>query len=253
MLEYRTWKRWEEEAFGKYTRVDAATFRRELEMAGCDLSQPLTVFEIGFGNGQFAKWAKDQGWNVVATETDPALVSRAVASGIEAHDSLKPIDHIANGRLFDLIVAFDVLEHLAIPDIISMMSAARRCLKSGGYFIPRFPSGDSPFVGSVQNSDLTHRSLIGTGIVEQIASITSFRAIQIREPAFPLAGIGLRRTVRRLAVLLVRHLMAAVVKLAFHDGNQLVITRNMIAVLQPDRHRNQARLDHIQAEIRPRA
>jgi len=234
LLEYRAWKRWDREAFGKYTRVDAVTFRRELEMAGCDLSQPLTVFEIGFGNGHFATWAKDQGWNVVATELDLALVSRAVASGIEAHDGRKPIDQIANGRLFDLIIAFDVLEHLAIPDIIELMSAARRCLKSEGHFIARFPSRDSPFAGSVQNSDLTHRSLIGTGIVEQIALITSFRAIQIREPAFPLTGIGLRPTVRRLAVLLVRRLMAAAIKLAFHDGNQLVITRNMVAVLKPE-------------------
>jgi SAM-dependent methyltransferase len=233
LTEYRAWKQWDKVAFGKYTRVESVTFHRELEMAGCDFSQRLSVLEIGFGNGHFATWAKDQGWNVVATELDPILVSRAVANGIEAHDGLKPIEQIVNGRLFDLIVAFDVLEHLDVADIIGLLSAARRCLKSGGHFIARFPSGDSPFAGSVQNSDLTHRSLMGTGIVEQIALITSYRAIQIREPAFPLIGIGLRRMIRRLAILVVRRLMAAVIKFAFHDGQQLVITRNMIVVLQP--------------------
>ena len=33
---YRVWKGWDKQAFGKYTRVDAVTFRRELEIAGCN-------------------------------------------------------------------------------------------------------------------------------------------------------------------------------------------------------------------------
>jgi hypothetical protein len=58
--------------------------------------------------------------------------------------------------------------------------------------------------------------------------------IQIREPAFPLAGIGLRGTARRLGLLFARRLIGTIVKFAFHDGNQLVITRNMVAVLQSE-------------------
>ena len=81
---------------------------------------------------------------------------------------------------------------------------------------------------------MTHKTIIGTGIVEQIALITSFRVMQIREPAFPLLGIGLRRAVRRLAVLIARRLTAAAIRFAFHDGQTLVITRNMVVVLQPE-------------------
>ena len=59
------------------------------------LSKPLSIIEIGFGNGHFAVWAKDQGWNVVGTEIDCELIAQAVASGIEAHGGEQPIDQIA--------------------------------------------------------------------------------------------------------------------------------------------------------------
>jgi len=230
---YRNWKSWDADTFGRYSSVDAVTFRRELEIAGVLFSEPISLLEIGFGNGYFAKWANDQGWNVVGTELDRELVDRAVSIGIEAYWGDSPIDEIGGGQKFDVIACFDVLEHLTIEEIIAMLAAARRCLKSDGLLIARFPSGDSPFARSLQHSDITHRTVIGAGIIRQLAQETGFGVLQIRPPAFPIFRVGLIRGLRRIAVLSVRAVISAAVNVVFHDAESLVIARNMVVVLQP--------------------
>jgi SAM-dependent methyltransferase len=230
--DYRTWKDWDPASFGRYADHDAVGFRRELEMAGVALNGPLCVFEVGFGNGQFAVWAKSQGWSVVGTELDSELVARASAAGIEAHGIDRPIDAIAGERRFDVIVAFDVFEHLTIDQLQVLLNSARRCLKPGGRIVARFPSGDSPFGRSVQHSDLTHKMAIGTGIVHQLANRVGLRVLQIRAPVLPVLGVGAPRGLRRLAVLGLRKAITAVINLAFHDGQPLVVARNMVVVLE---------------------
>ena len=49
------------------------------------------------------------------------------------------------------------------------------------------PSGDSPFARSIQYSDVTHKTVIGTGIVRpQLAQHTGFGILQIRAPVLPV-------------------------------------------------------------------
>lgn len=232
--DYRAWKAWDAESFGRYTPVDAVAFRRELELSGVALADPIVLLEIGFGNGHFVSWAKTQGWLVVGTELDAELVMRAKQAGIEAHSIEQPIDVIAGDRRFDVIVAFDVFEHLTLEDLLALLAAARRCLKARGRIIARFPSGDSPFARSVQHSDLTHKMAIGTGIVHQLARRAGFRVVQIRAPVLPVYGVGMVRALRRMAVLSLRKVMSAVINLAFHDGQSLVVARNMVVVLEPE-------------------
>ncbi len=232
--DYRDWKAWDAESFGRYTSIDAVAFQRELEVSGVKLGTPIALFEIGFGNGQFISWAKAQGWLVVGTELDTELVERAKKAGIEAYSIDRPIDVIAGDRRFDVIIAFDVFEHLTVEELLALLYSARSCLKAGGCIIARFPSGDSPFARSVQHSDLTHRISIGSGIVHQFAKRTGLRVRQIRAPVLPIYGVGLLRGLRRIAVLSLRKIMSAAINLAFHDGRSLVVARNMVVVLEPE-------------------
>lgn len=232
--DYRGWKGWDPEDFGRYTSVEAAGFRAELERAGFAGAPGATILEIGFGNGHFMAWAKGQGWTVIGIEIDSELVARARSFGLEAHVSEATVDSAIAGRALDLVVCFDVLEHLTVEEIVALLSGLRRALKPGGRILARFPSGDSPFGGSVQYSDLTHKTLIGSGMVQQFAGKAGLRVAQIREPAFPLRGVGPMRAARRLAVLLLRKIVSAAIKTAFHDGQPLVMTRNMVAVWAAD-------------------
>lgn len=228
--DYRNWKKWDQENFGRYTLAEAMVFSEELKLAGFVDAPGATVLEIGFGNGHFMAWGQERGWNVFGTEIDPELVSRAQSAGMEAHAGENSIERVISGRKIDLVVCFDVLEHLTVDEIVTLLVGLRCALGANGRIIVRVPSGDSPFCGSVQHSDLTHKTLIGSGMVHQFADKAGLRVVQIREPAFPLRGLGLACAMRRFAVLCLRKVLSVLIRLAFHDGQSLVITRNMVVV-----------------------
>jgi SAM-dependent methyltransferase len=232
-VEYREWKNWTSQGFGKCTSADSEYFTAEFAEAGVELSSPLSILEIGFGSGNLAQWAGARGWNYVGIELDPELVALGRAAGFDVYDADPSLKSVAPERCFDIIVAFDVLEHLTIQQIVQTLKAARDRLNTGGRFIARFPSGDSPFSRAIQHGDLTHQSVIGTGIVQQLSARSGFQSLQIRAPAFPIWGLGFKRALRRAAVRGTRLLLGACLRLIYYDNTPRVIEPNMLIVLTP--------------------
>ena len=232
LAEYRAWKSWDQDVFGHFDLVQARYFEAEFRTAGVMLDANLALLEIGFGNAALAFWAQRRGWSYSGTELDPELVVRARAAGLDAYLANIPIAQIAPGDAFDLIVIFDVLEHLSVDEIVDLLESVNKRLKRNGRLIARFPSGDSPFSGAIQRGDLTHQTAIGSGMVEQLAARTGFRVLQIRAPAFPLMGLGIRRMLRRLPVIIGRKLANRAIQLLYLDNQPRVIEPNMLVVLE---------------------
>lgn len=228
---YRDWKSWDEGTFGALSTVNRRYFEEELATSGVTLTADSNVLEIGFGNGNFATLCRDLGSGYTATEIDPELVDRANAAGFTA--VLAPDDLAAAfpDQRFDLIACFDVLEHLTQDQITAMLTQFRALLSDTGKILARFPSGDSPFSVAMYNGDITHRSWIGRGAVLQYCVATGLKAEQIRHPALPLSGIGLKRTLRRAPIVAVRWLTRKFVRTFFYDGQPRVVDPNMVIVL----------------------
>ena len=72
---------------------------------------PARLLEIGFGDGAFLTRAQALGYACAGLERDAAALARLDGSGIDARAGGP--DAFA-GRSFDVIVAFDVFEHIAI-------------------------------------------------------------------------------------------------------------------------------------------
>ncbi len=231
--DYRTWKHWDAERFGQVGPVDSRYFEAEFAAAGIDLDKQVSLLEIGFGNAELAAWARARDWRYSGTELDKELVQRARAVGLDAHPADTPLAEIAPGTELDLVVAFDVLEHLSADEIIGLLGSIRTRLKPTGRLLARFPSGDSPFSRAIQHGDFTHKTTIGSGIVEQLALRTGFRVLQIRHPVFPLTGLGLRRLLRRLPITISRALVRRLCRLIYFDNRPRVVDPNMIIVLEP--------------------
>ena len=232
--EYRSWKYWTDSAFGKTDEAQSLAFKAELRLAGLSLADKKRVLEIGFGNGAFANFILSLGWTFVGTELDPELLARASAKGWEVYPANSHLATIAGGKPFDLVTAFDVLEHLTFPEIFALLKDIRSVLAPNGKIIARFPSGDSPFSRSIQYGDLTHQTIIGSGIAVQMAMKTGFRVVQIRPPAFPVFGLGTKSALKRIVVLALRGLLTRIVNLSFHDNQKRVVEPNMVLVLEPD-------------------
>ena len=65
----------------------------------------------------------------------------------------------------------------------------------------------------------------------QFCVATGLTAEQIRHPAFPLTGVGVRRMTRRAPIAAVRWLTRTFVRTFFYDGQPRVVDPNMVIVL----------------------
>jgi len=103
---------------------------------------PGTVLELGCGDGLMLQALAERGWRVMGTERTEESARFAREVGIEVlvdgHDSW-PRD-----RGFDLVIMFQVLEHL--PDPVGRLTHCRGLLNEGGRIIvgvPNFASWQS--------------------------------------------------------------------------------------------------------------
>lgn len=157
---YVEWKGWVTEVpFGHLSRGDIAYFGKELRGVGGESSPIHDVLEVGFGNGTFLEYCRSRGWSVTGTELEPELVAAAKNTGFDAYLA-GDLDKIPDAS-FDLIVAFDVLEHIPQADIVDLLSILSAKLRKNGAMVLRFPNADSWLGNPLQFGDPTHVTAIG--------------------------------------------------------------------------------------------
>lgn len=231
--QYSTWKRWNAGEFGSLKESEKRYFSAELGRLAPTIPATIVALEVGFGNGAFLRYAQLCGWEIRGSEVNEGLLAAAAAQGF---------DVIPEGGLvtvpdatFDLIVAFDVLEHIPRDRLVSVISEYRRMLKPGGTFLARFPNGDSPLGLVNQNGDLTHVTCIGTGIARYLSVATAMRLVALRGEAQPLPAGHLLTTVHRILrapfVLILRVVIGA---LFFPKFDIDLLSRNLVMVLRKE-------------------
>lgn len=229
---YQSWKGWAFEDFGAEDPVCSVYFAKELARCGHPSLAGSRVLELGFGNGAFATWSKSQGACYSGIEAIPELVKVAREVGFEAHLAGQPLVDLVGAESIDLVVAFDVFEHLPIDALARALQECWDCLRVGGQLIGRVPSGDSPFARAVQHGDLTHRSVIGSSAIRQIATQTGFEVVSVRAPVFPLLGLGFGVLLRRIVVSVFRGIVYPLIKNVLMGGGSPVLTPNMVFLLR---------------------
>ena len=228
---YSEWKGWSGSNFASLTRSSTAYFDGELRRSSVPDKPVLRVLEIGFGNGEFAQYCRQLGWEYSGTEVDDRLTSRAQAAGFHAVTiSGALLERFEPGQ-YDLIAAFDVLEHLRTDELQNLLAECKELLAGGGRFVARFPSGDSPFSLAMQNSDLTHQAHIGTGIIQQLCLTSGLKALRISGAFYPVRGVGFRRSIRRVVVVAGRKVAQPLIQGLFLDGKKRVLDSNMVVTL----------------------
>ena len=236
--DYVAWKHWHDSAFGTFSAYDNLYFSAELRSSSLRLDSETRVLEIGFGNGSFCGWVRQTTKNYVGTESNPVLIERALSTGIEAHPATLNIEQISSGRIFDLIAIFDVLEHLEIDSILTLLQSCKRVLSSQGLVLIRVPSGDSPFAAHLFHGDITHKTLLGSMAIRQIAGMLNMQVQAIKEPAFPITGLGPAAVLRRSGVSIVRSMVTSLINAAYHGNEPMVLTPNLVAILSQKSDQN---------------
>lgn len=173
--DYSQWKGWlTDTPFGELSSTQNQYYQIQLDKLRIPYKN-INVLEIGFGNGGFLKFLLNNNCKVEGIEIQQSLLEAAKIFGIPAKNSINDTE----GN-FDLIVAFDVLEHLTINELQHFFSKCKSLLKKDGSMVFRFPNAES-FAGlGAQNGDFTHITAIAQSKLDQLVKphglkITTFQ------------------------------------------------------------------------------
>lgn len=226
---YMIWKGWSCETFGSLNKNEKSMFDAEFRRVKRSFPANTNVLEIGFGNGAFLTYGKLRSWRMTGVEINDDLVHLAKNKGFISLN----LDSISTLRShqFDLVVAFDVLEHIPQDRIIPFVSEIKKYMKVGGIFVARFPNGDSPFGLYLQNADITHANSIGSEKIKFVADNLNFKILYIGGAAQPIFNVGLARALQRIMAwpikksinLFVRLFFFPKAKIDFSSPNLVVI------------------------------
>jgi 2-polyprenyl-3-methyl-5-hydroxy-6-metoxy-1,4-benzoquinol methylase len=152
---YINWKDWNTNSFGKVSKLDGAYFRNLVKVL--KIKKSTKILEVGYGNGSFLGYMSRKGFNIWGVEINNNLVDLAKKHNFITFDSMDKID--ANVK-FDLIVLFDVLEHIPGDDVENFLQTISFYLQDSGAIFLRFPNGSSPLGLENQHGDITHCNII---------------------------------------------------------------------------------------------
>jgi SAM-dependent methyltransferase len=229
---YLTWKDWQNSEFGRCEIEDGLYFSQELGACGIAAIAGLKIGELGFGNGIFAGWVRKAGGHWVGKEVIPELKRRAEEAGFDTVGPDADFSKAWGPEKLDLMVAFDVVEHLDLDAVRTFLREAKEALRPGGLLLLRYPNGDSPFSGAIYRGDLTHQTLLGSGAARQLGLESGLEVFQVRSPVLPIWGLGPVRALRRIAVRLMQGVAFAFVRNVLMGHKGAVLSPNLIVVFR---------------------
>lgn len=155
MNSYTNWKDWKPSDFLSTSAHEAAYYSHVIKKTGTQNGS--TILEIGFGNGSFLGYAQRSGFSIDGVEVIDDLVELAKNNSFTA---FKEIDEIPDNHKYDLIVMFDVLEHIDHENIIDLFKSIKGHLAESGKLLVRTPNGSSPLGLANQHGDITHITVV---------------------------------------------------------------------------------------------
>lgn len=223
---YEVWKDWQ----GRFTYDE-----RQAELFAGDLRgiefRDKHVLELGFGDGGLLAWLRDQGAMALGTEINDVFLDAGRAAGFEVY-SPDPAPLLAKHEgCVDCVIAFDLLEHFDVEELIQLFQLIKRLLVPQGWLAVKFPNGQSPFGRHFQHGDITHKSTLSIPKIRQLAAITGFEIIRAgnshrarsRNPLKRLLQ-GLRYSARDL----ISHALVVIfdIETRHLDGNLTVVLKS---------------------------
>jgi SAM-dependent methyltransferase len=114
------------------------SFRWEFGVAAAGIRPEDNVLDIGCGQGDFLESIKGRPGRTVGIDHNPAAIARLNSHGIEGYAA--DVAELANieGESFDVVCAFQILEHVSSADDLITFAAA--LLRPGGRLLVSVPN-----------------------------------------------------------------------------------------------------------------
>jgi len=192
----------------------------------------ITVLDLGCGPGLILHELQQRGYGLLSgvdRSAEQIAAGRAFGiKGLEEGDLFDYLDDRAAAS-FDLVITYDVMEHLDDGELLRLVDGVHRALKPGGRWIIHVPNGESPFSGRARYGDLTHERAFTAGSLGQLLRASGFSAVSCYEDT--TASHGLKSLVRAVLWWPIR--LALRFYLAVETGSagdEAIFSQNMLAV-----------------------
>lgn len=155
------------------------------------------ILDLGCGHGALIHFARREGYvnirGVDGSQEQVAAAQRLGIEGVEEGDLLATLSSQPDAS-FNVVVAFDVIEHFTRDELLGFVDQVYRVLRPCGRWIIHTANGESPFCGRIRYGDLTHELVFTKKSISQLLLSSGYSKVQCFEDA-PIPH-GLKSAVR---------------------------------------------------------
>jgi 2-polyprenyl-3-methyl-5-hydroxy-6-metoxy-1,4-benzoquinol methylase len=188
-----------------------------------------SILELGCGWGPLVYCLKRHGYrNIEAIDVIAQcceFVGKELGVDAQNTDLLEFLDRRA--KTYDVIAAFDVIEHFTKDEIVAITTVIHETLAPGGVFVFRVPNGASLGGLAIRYSGFTHEVAFTRQSVDELLRVAGFeKAVCVPEPVHARNPVhrALRRTARAFSGFVLSALTS------FYLDRRFVTSNNVIGV-----------------------
>ena len=155
-------------------------------------SRSSRILDLGCGYGAIMYFLHAAGYHhVTGVDTSPEQVAAARELGFADvhHGNIYPFLQQSAADSYEVIIAFDILEHLTKTELLELGDEIHRVLTPGGRLIMHAPNAEAVFSGTIRYGDLTHEMAFTRGSITQFAGACSFSVLAVQEDTPVIHGV----------------------------------------------------------------
>ena len=157
--------------------------------------QSIKCLDLGCGSGYAMRALRSAGYSdVLGIDVSSQAADLARKAGFKVTEAELREYLLECNECYDLITAFDVIEHFDKNEVLEVLQLIWKRLKVGGTLILQTPNALSPWVNSLRYGDLTHEVIYSSKCLASLLVLTGFSNVETREVA-PCAH-GLKGLIR---------------------------------------------------------
>lgn len=140
------------------------------------------IIDLGCGEGRILYLLKQMGYsNVEGVDISESQlkIARQVSDKVVKANVLRYLEGTTDK--YDLILSFDVIEHLQKAEALEFLDLCQAQLNDNGRLILQTPNASSPFFGDVRYGDFTHELAFTPRLLSQLVCRAGFESVDSRE------------------------------------------------------------------------
>lgn len=188
------------------------------------------ILDLGCGYGALIYVANQEGYrNISGVDVSAEQVQYAKALGMKDITQSDLFSHLRTipPASLDLVVAFDLIEHIKKSELIYLLDEVRRVLTDEGELIIHAPNAESPFFGRIRYGDFTHELAFTRTSIRSLLVSCGFGNVQSFEDR-PIPH-GLKSAVRYVLWKMLRSLLRAYLAIETGDfGKNSIFSLNFL-------------------------